>query len=96
METTLKRLRFVSLLEGASYLILLTAAIIKRTNDNEIGVQIMGPVHGVIFVVLAYMVLMAYDGLGWRFSKAVSAIVLGALSLVIRREAKLLGTNAPA
>jgi len=79
METTLKRLRTISLLEGASYLILLVATIVKRTSDTELGVQIMGPVHGVLFLVFAYMILVAHSEIGWKFSRAVMAIVLGVL-----------------
>jgi integral membrane protein len=79
MDRTLKGLRIISLFEGASYLILLVATIVKRTAENEVGVQIMGPVHGVLFLVFAYMILVAHNELGWRFSRAVMAIVLGVL-----------------
>ena len=79
MAATLRRLRIISLIEGATYLILLAAAVAKRAADNAIGVQIMGPVHGVFFLVFAYMILIAYSDIGWTFAKAVKGIVLGAV-----------------
>lgn len=81
MGTTIRRLMWISLLEGTSYLVLLVATIVKRVTDNELGVQIMGPIHGVLFLVFAYMVLVAHSELGWRFSKAVMAVVLGVVPL---------------
>ncbi len=79
MRSTLGQLRIISLLEGTSYLVLLVATIVKRTADNEAGVQVMGPVHGILFVVFVVMILRAFSSLGWPFSKAVMAIVLGVL-----------------
>ena len=76
---SVKPLRMASLLEGTSFLILLGATIVKRTGDTEVGVQIMGPVHGVLFLIFVVMILKTFNELGWSFPKAVGGIALGAL-----------------
>ena len=78
---TLARLRVLSLIEGTTYLVLLLMAVLKRTSDFGIGTQIMGPIHGTIFLILAYALMMTYERLGWSFTKAVKAVVLGIVPL---------------
>lgn len=46
----LKTFRYVALLEATSFLALLIAAAIKRTDGGEMGVQILGPIHGLLFI----------------------------------------------
>lgn len=53
--TSLRTFRHVALAEATSFLALLAAAVIKRTSDNEVGVLILGPIHGALFV--AYVVI---------------------------------------
>jgi integral membrane protein len=45
---SLRTFRYVALAEATSFLALLAAAVIKRTSDNEIGVQVLGPIHGAL------------------------------------------------
>ena len=54
---TIKTFRYVALAEATSFLILLVAAVLKRTADSNAGGvgPIMGPIHGVLFV--AYVVI---------------------------------------
>ncbi len=52
---TIKTFRYVALAEATSFLILIVASVIKRTNDAPVGVEIMGPIHGLLF--LAYVVV---------------------------------------
>ena len=47
-------MRWIALAEATTFLALLVASVIKRTADNEIGVQILGPIHGPLFI--AYVV----------------------------------------
>jgi len=51
----LKTFRWVALIEATSFLALLVAAVIKRTDGGEMGVQILGPIHGLLFI--AYVVV---------------------------------------
>lgn len=58
--------RIVAVLEAISWLALIVATIVKYTADNALGVHIMGPVHGALF--LAYVALVVFEvrsKLGW-------------------------------
>ncbi len=57
--TVLKAFRIVAVVEAVSWLILIVATVVKYTTDpmQEIGVKIMGPVHGALFVVYVGLVL---------------------------------------
>ena len=74
-------LRRISIVESVSYVLLLIAAIVKRSGGTELGVTVFGPLHGVLFLVFAAMFLRARLGLGWHWSKVVSAILIGSLPL---------------
>ena len=39
---------------------LLVAAVVKRMGGTELGVTIVGPIHGVLFLVYAAMLLRDY------------------------------------
>ena len=51
-------LRYVALAEAISFLALLVATYIKYTNDSPMGVQILGPVHGTLFLAYVSIALM--------------------------------------
>lgn len=53
--------RVVAVVEAISWLVLIVATIVKYSTDphKQLGVQIMGPVHGVLF--LAYIVLVLFE-----------------------------------
>ena len=48
-------LRAVAVLEAISWLALIVATIVKYSADSPLGVKILGPIHGVLF--LAYVAL---------------------------------------
>jgi integral membrane protein len=75
---TLKTFRIVALTEATSFLILLVASVIKRTNDAEIGVTIMGPVHGALFVAYVALAILLRPEQGWS-TKTTALILLGAV-----------------
>ena len=75
----LRSLHLISRLEAISYLALIVASLIKAFGDNENGVRVMGPIHGVLFLVYAALILRWFNDLGWPFSRAVLAIVLGSI-----------------
>ena len=43
---------WIAILEAASFVLLMIAMVFKYGFDNEAGVSVMGPIHGVLF--LAY------------------------------------------
>jgi integral membrane protein len=53
--TTSKALRVVAVAEALSWLALIVATIVKYSASAPLGVQILGPLHGVLF--LAYVAL---------------------------------------
>ena len=78
-ERVLRTLHLTSRLEATSYLLLLAAVVLKYAGDNDTGVTVMGPIHGVLYLVYVLAVVRWYDDLGWPFSKAVMAMVIGAV-----------------
>ncbi len=74
-------LRRISVIESVSYLALLVAVIVKRTGGTELGVQLIGPIHGVLFLAFVWAVLQTFKQIGWSFLRAVQAVVLGSLPL---------------
>ena len=69
----------MSILEATTYLALLVATAYKYTAGGELGVEVLGPIHGVFFLVFAVLVLTSHRDLGWPFWKAIMAMVLGSL-----------------
>lgn len=67
--------RVIAIAEAISWAGLLTGMLFKYVlSDNEIGVQIFGPIHGGIFV--AYVVITIVAGLRCGWSKPVIALGL--------------------
>jgi integral membrane protein len=75
---TLKTFRVVALTEATSFLLLLTASVLKRTADAEIGVTILGPIHGVLFVGYVLIALNLKAEQRWT-GKETGLILLGAV-----------------
>jgi integral membrane protein len=66
--------RLVALLETMSWLLLIVATVVKYAAGHPIGVQILGPAHGVLFIGYVGLALIV----GWRrrWSLLTIAIVL--------------------
>ena len=75
----IRLLRAVSIVEATSYLILVVATIVKYTAGNESGVTVMGPIHGVLFLVYAALVVICADTLQWKWQRIVFALFLGSI-----------------
>jgi integral membrane protein len=84
--------RVVAVLEALSWLILIVATIVKYAADAPKGVQIMGPIHGVLF--LAYVGLALFEvrrRVGWDARTTVivlidSIIPFGGFVVAARRD----------
>lgn len=62
----LGRMRAVSYLEGSTLLLLLgVAAPLKHIAGYPIATAIMGPAHGLAFVVYVWMLVQTWAGGGW-------------------------------
>lgn len=94
-STTVRAFRAVAVAEAISWLLLIVATVVKYTADNAIGVHVMGPVHGVLF--LAYVALALVEvraRLGWNTRTTVIVLadsVLPGGGFVVARRADLNG-----
>lgn len=70
----LKTFRNVALLEAASFLLLLVATVVKHSADFELGVKILGPIHGALFVLYCALALLVRPVVGWNFWKTVGVL----------------------
>ena len=88
LATRIGRLRVISVIEAVSFLILLVFAVLKRTNDWPLGVQIMGPVHGVLFITYVLGVLDLRKRMDWPngiVARLIVAAVLPIAPLFVER-----------
>ena len=74
----LRTMRYLALAEATSFLILLVCAVIKRTGGGELGVQIMGPIHGALFIAYVVNVFAIRTNERWG-TKVTLWILLGAV-----------------
>lgn len=62
----LKRMRMVSVVEGTTLLLLLGIAVpLKHLASIPIAVRVMGPVHGLAFVLYFYTLIQTLSGGRW-------------------------------
>jgi len=71
----LKAFRYVALGEATSFLALLVATVVKYQADAPMGVKILGPVHGALFLAYALLGLLVAIRLEWRLWKAVAVLL---------------------
>jgi integral membrane protein len=74
----LRNFRHVALIEATTFLLLLVASYLKRAEDEPIGVEILGPIHGLLFIAYVAMALVLRDEQGWS-TKVTGLILLGAV-----------------
>lgn len=73
---TLNRFRKVAFWEGVSWVVLLFIAMpIKYGLGNEMGVKVVGPIHGGLFVAYVIFLIMAAMEYDWPFKKSALGFV---------------------
>lgn len=75
---SLRNFRWVALAEATSFLALLVASYVKRTDGGELGVQILGPIHGLLFIAYVLMAWQLREEAGWT-GKQTFWIMVGAV-----------------
>ena len=60
--------------EATSFIALLAASYVKHVHDEPAGVEILGPLHGFLFVAYVLLALNLAPREGWRLG--VTALVL--------------------
>lgn len=81
LSSVIPPLRKASIVEAVSYLVLLIATVVKQAGGSELGVTFVGPIHGVLFLIYAGMLLRDFKLLDWTLWKAVAAMIIGSLPL---------------
>lgn len=61
----LRNFRYVALAEATTFLALLVASYVKNTGGSETGVQILGPIHGLLFIAYVVLALNLRREAGW-------------------------------
>lgn len=74
----LNTFRWVALAEATSFLALLVATVVKHSEGGETGVQILGPIHGALFLAYVFLVFAVRKPEGWS-NKVTGWILVGAI-----------------
>ena len=75
-----KALRIVAVLEAISFLVLLVATLVKYVGPKEeAGVELMGPVHGGLFVLYVFLVVIVAADEKWRLKRTLLTLLCAVL-----------------
>jgi integral membrane protein len=66
--------RITALAEAASFLALLVATYVKHGHDQPVGVEILGPVHGLLFIAYVLLALSLAPRAGWSVRTTVMVL----------------------
>lgn len=79
-QSWLTRFKFISIIEGISFLLLLFIAMpLKYVMDMPLAVTYVGWAHGILFVIYIYVVFPTARAAKWNFSKTFFALVASIL-----------------
>jgi len=76
--SSIRNLRYVALIEATTFLALLVATFIKYQDNSPQGVQILGPIHGIFFLLYVLLALNVRSAAGWD-AKTTLLVLLGAV-----------------
>jgi integral membrane protein len=72
----LRRMRAVSLLEGTTLLLLLCVAVpLKHLAGLPVATAIMGPIHGIAFILYIWMLVQTLSMGGWTGTAATRMVL---------------------
>ena len=71
--------RVVAVVEAVTYLVLLAAVVLKRVLDGPDFVSVLGPIHGIAFLVYLVLVLRIRESQGWNLGRTIVVILLSAV-----------------
>jgi integral membrane protein len=84
-----ERFRQVAILEAVTYLALLVGVVVKRVLDGPDAVGVLGPVHGIVFLVYLVLALRIREDQGWTLGQFLLVVLAAAVPLggflVVRR-----------
>lgn len=74
--------KLIAYAEVTSYLLLLFVAVpLKYFADQQLGVKILGPIHGVLFVAYCFMVIRRSNAENWSWKQTFWGLFAGILPL---------------
>lgn len=71
--------RVVAIVEAVTYLVLLAAVVLYRLLDGPDFIGVLGPVHGIAFLVYLVLVLRIREGQGWGLGRTIVIILAAAV-----------------
>lgn len=74
----IKAFRYIAFIEATSFIALLVASYVKHTGGGETGVEILGPIHGLLFIAYVVYALRLRAELEWP-RKTTGLVLLGAV-----------------
>ncbi len=74
---TTRQFAWIALVEAVSFVLLLAGMIFKYGFDNEAGVTLMGPLHGVLFIAYIAGAVLVRGQAGWSWGQTAKIIVFG-------------------
>jgi len=76
-KTPLGRLRIIAFLEGISLLVLILIAVpMKYAFKNPVGSEVMGPIHGALFLLFVFSALSVGVEQRWKFRTTTWKVLL--------------------
>ena len=72
---TLRNFRYVALAEATSFLALLVATYFKHTDRGELGVDILGPIHGALFLLYVGLAFVVRSQEGWSLRETLGVLI---------------------
>ena len=76
--SSIRTLRVVAILEATAFLALLVATYVRYAHDAPLGVHILGPIHGVLFIAYVLVVIAVRPHQGWTHW-TLAVVLLGAI-----------------
>jgi len=73
------KFRIAALVEAVSYLVLLSAVFVKRVLEGGDAVKVIGPIHGIAFLVYFVLVLMVREEQEWSVGQTLIVLIASAL-----------------
>lgn len=71
----MKAMRVVAFLEATSFLALLVATAFKHSGNGEVGVSVLGPIHGALFLAYCGLAIWLKGQRDWSVSTLVWVLI---------------------
>ena len=71
--------RVVAVVEAVTYLVLLAAVVLYRVLDGPDFIGVLGPVHGIAFLIYLALVLRIRESQGWSLGRTIVVILAAAV-----------------